>query len=86
MSHAFFSMARERIRVRPADQNCFCAEGQGFENVCAVTNSAIEEHSQSIASRFNDVGQRVESTDRAVSLASTVVRYDDAFDPMVRGL
>src|SRR3954451_14382424 len=60
-----------------ADQDGAGAEGEGFDNVAAAADAAVEQHFDLAVHRFDHLGQNGDRRGDAVELAAAVIRYDD---------
>ena len=80
VADALLAANGESPGVETAEQNRARAERERFEDVRAAANAAVEEHGNAAVDLADDGGQRVKAGDRAIDLAATVIRNDQAID------
>ena len=75
---ALLAAGGEAVDRRAAEQHALGAERDGLRDVGAAPHAAVDEEGGSPAHGANDLGQRIESADRAVELPAAVVREHEA--------
>ena len=78
MGHAQGTGHAQRVHLQPPHQHGMRAQGQGFENIGAAANAAVQQHWVVGAHRSADGRQHLQGGGGAVEAAAAVVGHDHA--------